>query len=55
MDDRLREFMLKEYASDPLKKQAVSQGMRPLIADGLSKVIKGWTTVKEVVGGASST
>lgn len=51
MEDNIREFMLKDYASDPLKKFAVSQGMRPLICDGLLKVIKGWTTVREVIGG----
>ncbi|MBP7796789.1 MAG: Flp pilus assembly complex ATPase component TadA [Elusimicrobiales bacterium] len=53
MDDKIREFMLKEYASDPLRKLAISDGMRPLISDGLFKVIKGWTTVKEVIGGAA--
>jgi type IV pilus assembly protein PilB len=51
MEDSIREFMLKDYASDPLKKFAVSVGMRPLICDGLLKVIKGWTTVREVIGG----
>ncbi|HOJ86405.1 MAG TPA: ATPase, T2SS/T4P/T4SS family [Elusimicrobiales bacterium] len=51
MEDNIREFMLKDYASDPLKKFAVSVGMRPLICDGLLKVIKGWTTVREVIGG----
>ncbi len=51
MEDNIREFMLKDYASDPLKKFAVSAGMRPLICDGLLKVIKGWTTVREVIGG----
>ncbi len=51
MEDNIREFMLKDYASDPLKKFAVSVGMRPLMCDGLLKVIKGWTTVREVIGG----
>lgn len=51
MEDKIREFMLKDYASDPLKKFATSLGMRPLICDGLVKVIKGWTTVREVIGG----
>ncbi|MGC8867765.1 MAG: GspE/PulE family protein, partial [Elusimicrobiales bacterium] len=54
MDDSLRRLILKEYASEPIKKLAVSKGMRPLVVDGLMKVIKGWTTIKEVLGGASS-
>lgn len=53
MDDTLREFILKEYASDPVRKLAISRGMRPLVIDGLMKVLKGWTTVREVLGGAS--
>jgi len=53
MDDFVREFMLKEYAAEPLRKFCVSRGMRPLVADGLIKVINGWTTVREVMGGSS--
>lgn len=53
MDDDIREFMLKEYAANPLRKVAISRGMRPLIVDGLMKVLKGWTTIREVLGGAS--
>ncbi|MCX7641568.1 MAG: ATPase, T2SS/T4P/T4SS family [Elusimicrobiales bacterium] len=53
MDDTLRELILKEYASDPIKKLAISRGMRPLVIDGLMKVLKGLTTVKEVLGGTA--
>ncbi len=54
MNDKIREFMLKDFASDPLRKFCISEGMRPLIVDGLLKVVKGWTTVREVIGGASA-
>ncbi len=51
MDDKLKEFALKQYASDPLKKEAIKMGMRTITQDGLIKVIKGMTTVREVLGG----
>ncbi len=54
MDDSLRQLVLKEYASQPIRKLAISKGMRPLVVDGLLKVIKGWTTIREVLGGISS-
>ena len=53
IDDAIRELILKECASGPLRKLAISRGMRPLIVDGLLKVLKGWTTVREVLGGAA--
>ncbi|MEW5951819.1 MAG: ATPase, T2SS/T4P/T4SS family [Elusimicrobiota bacterium] len=53
MNDKLREFALKQYASDPLKKEAMKHGMRTITQDGLMKVISGMTTVKEVLGGAA--
>lgn len=53
MSDSLREFALKQYAADPLKNKAISEGMRTISQDGLVKVIKGWTTVKEVLGGSA--
>lgn len=53
MNDPLRELILKEYASQPIKNLAISCGMRPLIIDGLIKVLKGITTVREVLGGSS--
>ena len=54
IDDDIRDFMIKEYASEPLRRYAISKGMRPLIVDGLIKVINGITTIREVIGGASS-
>lgn len=52
LDDKIRDFILKEYASDPLRKMAIENGMRPLIQDGLIKVLRGMTTIREVLGGA---
>ncbi len=52
MTDKLRVLALKEVASDPLKKMAVEEGMRTIIQDGLHKVLQGYTTIREVLGGA---
>jgi type IV pilus assembly protein PilB len=54
IDDDIRDFMVKEYASEPLRKYAISKGMRPLVVDGLIKVMNGVTTIREVMGGAAS-
>jgi type IV pilus assembly protein PilB len=54
IDDDIRAFMIKEYASEPLRRFAISKGMRPLVVDGLIKVMNGITTIREVIGGASS-
>ncbi|MEF3279431.1 MAG: Flp pilus assembly complex ATPase component TadA [Elusimicrobiota bacterium] len=51
LDDAIREFMLKDYANEPLRKLAISRGMRTIVCDGLMKVINGMTTVREVIGG----
>lgn len=51
MNDSLRMLALKETPSEVLYKEAVKQGMRTLIQDGLFKVLEGLTTVREVLGG----
>ncbi|MBI4056631.1 MAG: Flp pilus assembly complex ATPase component TadA [Elusimicrobia bacterium] len=53
MNDNLRTLCLKEVASEPIKKQAVQDGMRTILQDGLCKVMEGLTTVREVLGGAA--
>ncbi|MBI4668213.1 MAG: Flp pilus assembly complex ATPase component TadA [Elusimicrobia bacterium] len=55
MTDELRALCLKEVAAEPLKQMAMSCGMRTLVQDGLTKVLQGMTTVREVLGGASET
>ncbi|HVA65358.1 MAG TPA: ATPase, T2SS/T4P/T4SS family [Elusimicrobiota bacterium] len=51
MSDSLRALCLKEIAADPIRHQALKEGMRPIVQDGLHKVLMGLTTVREVLGG----
>ncbi len=51
MSDSLRAFCLREIAADPIRAQAVKEGMRLIVQDGLMKVLMGLTTVREVLGG----
>jgi len=52
MSDALKTFAIKQIASGPLRDFAMQQGMMTLTQDGLMKVIKGYTTIREVLGGA---
>jgi type IV pilus assembly protein PilB len=51
MTDSLRTFCLKDVAADPVKREAMKEGMRLIVQDGLEKVKLGLTTVREVLGG----
>ncbi len=51
MSDSLRATCLKDVAADTLRHQAVGEGMRLIVQDGLEKVKLGLTTVREVLGG----
>jgi type IV pilus assembly protein PilB len=51
MTDSLRTFCLKEVAADSVKREAVKEGMRLIVQDGLEKAKLGLTTVREVLGG----
>jgi len=51
MSDTMRLSALKDVAADPLRSQAVGEGMRLIVQDGLEKVKMGLTTVREVLGG----
>ncbi|MDD5656565.1 MAG: GspE/PulE family protein, partial [Elusimicrobia bacterium] len=51
MSDGLRMFCLKDVAADPVRKEAMKEGMRLIVQDGLEKVKLGLTTVREVLGG----
>ncbi|OGS02468.1 MAG: hypothetical protein A3G41_08145 [Elusimicrobia bacterium RIFCSPLOWO2_12_FULL_59_9] len=53
LDEKIRNFALKEYAADPLRDFAAKNGMRMIVQDGLEKVIQGLTTVREVIGGTA--
>lgn len=52
MNDKLRKFILKEYASQPIRDLAITCGTKSLIVDRLIKVLKGFTKVREVLGGS---
>ncbi|MDD5729674.1 MAG: ATPase, T2SS/T4P/T4SS family [Candidatus Omnitrophica bacterium] len=45
----IRDLILKRSSSQEIKQKAVSQGMRTLRQDGLQKVLKGVTTLTEVI------
>ncbi len=51
MSDQMRLFCLKDVAAETVRHQAVSEGMRLIVQDGLEKVKMGLTTVREVLGG----
>jgi type II secretory ATPase GspE/PulE/Tfp pilus assembly ATPase PilB-like protein len=51
MTDTLRMFCLKDVAADPVRKEAMKEGMRLIVQDGLEKVKLGLTTCREVIGG----
>ena len=47
--ERIRELILKSASADAIRKAAVDEGMRPLVQDGWIKVLKGITTLEEVM------
>jgi general secretion pathway protein E len=49
MDDDLRQLTLKNVDSGTIKRQAVNKGMRTLMDDGAQKVLRGVTSVAEVL------
>jgi type IV pilus assembly protein PilB len=49
MTDRIRQLVLKSAPSDEIRKAAVEENMRPLLHDGWVKVLKGITTIEEVL------
>jgi general secretion pathway protein E len=49
LDDDLRQLVLKNVDSGTIKRQAVSRDMRTLMDDGAQKVVRGITSVAEVL------
>ena len=49
LNDEIKELILTRTSSDQIKKRAVKLGMRILRQDGVDKVLKGLTTVSEVM------
>jgi type IV pilus assembly protein PilB len=51
MSDTLRAYCLKDVAADNVRKEAMKEGMRLIVQDGLEKVKMGLTSCREVLGG----
>ncbi|MBW2192167.1 MAG: type II secretion system ATPase GspE [Deltaproteobacteria bacterium] len=49
LDDNLRSVILKTYDANRIKKEALNQNMVTLLEDGRQKVLKGMTTIEEVL------
>ena len=49
LDDEVRQLTLKKSDSGSIKKVAVAKGMSTLLEDGARKVLRGWTSVAEVL------
>jgi len=49
VDDEIRQLVLKNVDSGTIKKEAVKKGMRTLIEDGARKVLRGLTSVAEIL------
>ena len=49
LDDEMRQLILKNVDSGTIKKSAVSKGMKTLMDDGAKKVLRGWTSIAEVL------
>jgi type IV pilus assembly protein PilB len=48
-DDEIREAILRKASASELKKIAIKNGMTTMVEDGFNKVIKGETTIEEVL------
>ncbi|MDD5302930.1 MAG: ATPase, T2SS/T4P/T4SS family [Elusimicrobia bacterium] len=51
MSDSLRTYCLKDVAADNVRREAMKEGMRLIVQDGLEKVKLGLTSCREVIGG----
>ena len=49
MDDDVRNLVVKEVASDVIKRAGVAAGMQTLQQDGISKVLNGMTSLEEML------
>lgn len=49
MSEKIRSLITQKSDSDEIAKQAVAEGMTTMLHDGLDKVVKGMTTIKEVL------
>lgn len=49
MESRLKKLVLKTFDSNQIQKEALNQNMETLRMDGVKKIVKGMTTVSEVL------
>ena len=49
ISDEMKELIMNSESSDVIKKQAVADGMKLMIEDGIDKVVNGITTMEEVL------
>lgn len=49
VNSKIREMIFKNVSSVEIRKQAISNGMKTLYVDGIHKVMKGVTTLEEVL------
>lgn len=49
MSEKIRELITKKSDSDEIARQAIEEGMTTMLDDGMQKVGKGMTTIKEVL------
>ncbi len=54
MSENLRSLALRESQADLIRQEAVKEGLKTLVQDGLEKVKAGLTTVREVLGGVEN-
>ncbi len=54
MSENLRSLALRESSADLIRQEAVKEGLKTLVQDGLEKVKAGLTTVREVLGGVEN-
>ena len=48
MSDDIKELVTRGESSLEIRKQALKEGYKPLVIDGLNKVLDGYTTLKEL-------
>lgn len=49
MSDAIREAMLHQRSATDIKRVAMEQGMQSMVEDGFAKVMKGMTTIEEIL------
>ena len=48
LDDEIKEAIMQGKSSLEIRKEALQHGYRPLVVDGINKIIKGHTTLEEL-------